>query len=52
MNYIVHGVAKSWTQLSDFHFHFTCARYWLSTLHGLCQFLPQLSDIIIFTLFL
>ena len=20
--YIVHGVAKSWTQLSDFHFHF------------------------------
>ena len=19
----VHGVAKSWTQLSDFHFHFT-----------------------------
>ena len=22
MDYIVHGVAKSWTQLSDFHFHF------------------------------
>ena len=20
---IVHGVAKSWTQLSDFHFHYT-----------------------------
>ena len=20
---IVHGVAKSWTQLSDFHFHFS-----------------------------
>ena len=22
MDCIVHGVAKSWTQLSDFHFHF------------------------------
>ena len=22
MDYVVHGVAKSWTQLSDFHFHF------------------------------
>ena len=22
MDYRVHGVAKSWTQLSDFHFHF------------------------------
>ena len=21
MDYIVHGVAKSWTRLSDFHFH-------------------------------
>ena len=21
MNYAVHGVAKSWTRLSDFHFH-------------------------------
>ena len=21
MDYIVHGVAKSWTQVSDFHFH-------------------------------
>ena len=21
MNYTVHGVAKSWTRLSDFHFH-------------------------------
>ena len=21
-DYIVHGVAKSWTQLSNFHFHF------------------------------
>ena len=23
MDWIVHGVAKSWTQLSDFHFHFS-----------------------------
>ena len=23
MGYIVHGVAKSWTQLGVFHFHFT-----------------------------
>ena len=23
MDYIVHSVAKSWTQLSDFHFHFS-----------------------------
>ena len=23
MDCIVHGVAKSWTQLSEFHFHFT-----------------------------
>ena len=22
MDYTVHGVAKSWTRLSDFHFHF------------------------------
>ena len=22
MDYIVHGVAKSWTRLSNFHFHF------------------------------
>ena len=21
MDYLVHGVAKSWTRLSDFHFH-------------------------------
>ena len=25
---IVHGVSKSWTQLSDFHFHFICLSYW------------------------
>ena len=26
MDCIVHGVAKSWTQLSDFHFHFPPSR--------------------------
>ena len=26
MDYIVHGVAKSQTQLSDFHFHFPVVR--------------------------
>ena len=27
IDYIVHGVAKSWTQLSDFHFCFTSYIY-------------------------
>ena len=27
MDCTVHGVAKSWTQLSDFHFHFQEARW-------------------------
>ena len=26
MDYIVHGVTKSWTQLSNFHFHFSLRR--------------------------
>ena len=36
---IVHGVAKSWTQLSDFHFHFSghlqglCCQPYLSSIH-------------------
>ena len=25
MDYIIHGVAKSWILLSDFHFHFVCS---------------------------
>ena len=28
MDCIVHGVAKSWTQLSDFHFHYWQCLYW------------------------
>ena len=33
MNWMVHGVAKSWTQLSDFHFHTTLpwTREWQPT---------------------
>ena len=27
MDFIVHGVTKSWTQLSDFYFHFKQRRY-------------------------
>ena len=26
MDYVVHGVTKSWTRLSDFHLHFTMCR--------------------------
>ena len=28
MNCKVHGVAKSWTWLSDFHFHYTSLYFW------------------------
>ena len=28
MDYIVHGVTKSWTQLSDFHFLTRLVRMW------------------------
>ena len=45
MDCIVHGVAKSWTRLSDFHFHFHPLQYsclensmdrgaWWATVHG------------------
>ena len=27
MDYIVHGVAKSWIWLSNFHFHFSCGTF-------------------------
>ena len=27
---IVHGVAKSWTQVSEFHFHFHCDIEWFA----------------------
>ena len=30
MDSIVHGAAKSWTQLSDFHFHFHCVNTYLN----------------------
>ena len=44
MDFIVHGVAKSWTQLSDFHFHTTLpwtkerqptVVFWPGEFHGL-----------------
>ena len=40
MGYIVHGVAKSQTRLSDFHFHlviFTDTKVWLQPWRGLLQ---------------
>ena len=38
MDYIVHGVAKLQTQLSDFHFHFLSLILWL---HVYLMSLPQ-----------
>ena len=38
MDYIVHGVAKLQTQLSDFHFHFLSLILWL---HVHLMSLPQ-----------
>ena len=35
VGYTVHGVAKSWTQLSDFHFHFCVC---------VCDFLGGLKE--------
>ena len=38
MDCIVHGVAKSWTQLSDFHFILYCTRHLLENLRFVsCQ---------------
>ena len=31
MDCMVHGVAKSWTQLSNFHFHFSLGRIMLNS---------------------
>ena len=36
MGCIVHGVAKSWTQLSDFHFRFLSHYTWLNVI-GTCS---------------
>ena len=32
MDYIVHGVTKSWIQLSDFHFHFDLTISFMATI--------------------
>ena len=37
MDCMVHGVAKSWTRLSDFHFHFTAAAKLLLSCPTLCN---------------
>ena len=36
MGCIVHGVAKSWTQVNDFHFHFLSHYTWLNVI-GTCS---------------
>ena len=42
MDCIVHGVSKSWTQLSDFHFHtFLCMKCSL----GIFNFLEEISSL-------
>ena len=44
MDFVVHGVAKSQTQLSNFHFHFTSLRTCPSfvALHGLTHAVIEL----------
>ena len=42
MDYIVHGVAKSWTQLSDFHFHFSI-KFFFFCVQANASFTRQLS---------
>ena len=40
MHYIVHGVAKSWTQLRDFHFHWETVKdrvAWYAAVHGVAK---------------
>ena len=34
MDYIIHGVAKSWTRLSNFHFTSLQSFYWTTELNG------------------
>ena len=46
MDYIVHGVAKSWTQLSDFHFHWEIVKdkgAWPAVVHGVAKSQTRLS---------
>ena len=39
MYYIVHGVAKSWTGLSDFHFYFSLSSGFSKSRLKICKFL-------------
>ena len=41
MDCIVHGVAKSWTQLSDIHFHF---HHWCAMIAQLVKNLPAMQE--------
>ena len=41
MDYIDQGVAKSWTQVSDFHFTSLQVYYMQSTLGGISSFIPE-----------
>ena len=48
MDYIVHGVAKSWTRLSDFHFHFqseTRGKHIISRWPRCCLFESELGNL-------
>ena len=51
-DYTVHGVAKSWTQLSDFHFtsllSFNIRLYFISSFNKVLMLVP-IGDIIVFT---
>ena len=44
MDYIVHGVEKSWTRMSNFHFHFTIMGDECDCLHSLV--LPFLEGLL------
>ena len=41
MDYIDHGVAKSWTHVSDFQFTSLQVYYMQSTLGGISSFIPE-----------
>ena len=47
MDYIVHGVAKSWTQLSDFHFHICThtLEYYSAMKNKIMSFLAMWMDL-------
>ena len=44
MEYIVHGVAKSWTRLSDFHFTLFLTLHWVAQFSSVAQLCPTFCD--------